>query len=261
MCDAGEDRASQQIHTECQNLFPTTVPTHLRNAGQHQQGRVQPTKPSMIPSLRITEIYHSIQGESTYAGLPCVFVRLTRCSLRCSWCDTTYAFHGGTDMTINQICSRVDSYKTPLVEITGGEPLDQPGVVPLVQRLCNEGYKVLVETSGARDITPLDNRAHIIMDIKCPGSHMTNAMCWSNISAIQLKDEVKFVIMDRTDYDWAVAVIEKHALDSRCPILFSPVFGVLDPQTLSEWVLHDCIKVRVQIQLHKYIWSPQAQGV
>lgn len=218
----------------------------------------------MLPSrekMRITEIYHSIQGESTYVGLPCVFVRLTGCSLRCSWCDTAYAFHGGTDMPIDHICERVQSYDTALVEITGGEPLDQPDVFPLVQRLCNEGYEVLIETSGAIDITPLDTRAHVIMDVKCPASSMTKYMYWENLNAIQLKDEVKFVLADRTDYEWAISVIDDYRLGSRCPILFSPVFGILEPQILSDWVLHDRLKVRVQLQLHKYIWDPQAQGV
>ena len=164
-------------------------------------------------------------------------------------------------MTIDHICEQVRSYDTALIEITGGEPLDQPEVVPLVQRLCNEGYEVLIETSGAIDISPLDTRAHVILDVKCPGSHMTQYMRWENLRIIKLKDEVKFVIVDRADYDWAVSVIEEHQLGGRCPILFSPVFGILDPQILSDWVLQDRLKVRVQLQLHKYIWDPQAQGV
>ncbi|HHZ83272.1 MAG TPA: radical SAM protein [Nitrospirales bacterium] len=211
--------------------------------------------------MQITEIYHSIQGESTYVGLPCVFIRLTGCSLRCSWCDTTYAFHGGTEMPIDYICEQVRSYGTTLVEITGGEPLDQPEVIPLVARLCDEGYEVLIETSGAIDITPLDTRSHVIMDVKCPASGMIKYMYWENLSVIKLKDEVKFVITDRRDYDWAVSAIEEHQLDGRCPILFSPVFGVLEPHILSDWVLQDRLKVRVQLQLHKYIWDPQTQGV
>lgn len=212
-------------------------------------------------TMRITEIYHSIQGESTYVGLPCVFVRLTGCSLRCSWCDTAYAFHGGTDMTIDHICEQVRSYDTALVEITGGEPLDQPEVFPLVERLCNEGFEVLIETSGTIDITPLDAKAHVIMDLKCPASNMDKFVYWENISAIKLKDEIKFVIADRADYDWAVSVIGEYGLSGRCPILFSPVFGTLEPQILSDWVLQDRLKVRIQLQLHKYIWDPQAQGV
>ncbi len=211
--------------------------------------------------MQITEIYHSIQGESTYAGLPCVFIRLTGCSLRCSWCDTTYAFHGGTEMSIDQICSQILSYSPTLVEITGGEPLDQPEVLSLIERLCNEGYEVLIETSGAIDITPLDARAHVILDVKCPGSNMTTFMHWENINALKLKDQVKFVLADRADYEWAVSIIDKHQLDGRCPILFSPVFGVLESKILSAWVLQDRLKVRVQLQLHKYIWDPKTQGV
>ena len=211
--------------------------------------------------MRVTEIYKSIQGESTYAGRPCVFVRLTGCSLRCSWCDTAYAFYGGSDMTIDQISERVRSYGTALVEITGGEPLDQPETVLLVQCLCDEGYEVLIETSGAIDITPLDSKAHIILDVKCPRSKMEKFMKWDNLYVIKLKDQVKFVIADRSDYDWAVSVIESYGLGDRCPILFSPVFGVLDPKILSDWVLRDRLEVRVQLQLHKFIWDPQAQGV
>jgi len=164
-------------------------------------------------------------------------------------------------MPIDHICEQVRSYGTTLVEITGGEPLDQPEVIPLVARLCDEGYEVLIETSGAIDITPLDTRSHVIMDVKCPASGMIKYMYWENLSVIKLKDEVKFVITDRRDYDWAVSVIEEYQLDGRCPILFSPVFGVLEPHILSDWVLQDRLKVRVQLQLHKYIWDPQTQGV
>ena len=164
-------------------------------------------------------------------------------------------------MTIDHICEQVRSYDTALVEITGGEPLDQADVFPLVQRLCNEEYEVLIETSGAIDITPLDTRAHVIMDVKCPASNMAKFIYWGNLNSIQLKDEVKFVLADRADYDWAVAVIADYGLGSRCPILFSPAFGILEPHVLSDWVLQDRLKVRVQLQLHKYIWDPQAQGV
>jgi len=164
-------------------------------------------------------------------------------------------------MTIDQICTQVLSYSPALVEITGGEPLDQPEVLSLVERLCNEGHEVLIETSGAIDITPLDARAHVILDVKCPGSNMTNFMYWDNINALKLKDQVKFVLADRADYEWAVSIIDEHQLDGRCPILFSPVFGVLESKILSDWVLQDRLKVRVQLQLHKYIWNPQTQGV
>ncbi len=211
--------------------------------------------------LRVSEIYLSIQGESTYVGLPCVFVRLTGCSLRCSWCDTTHAFYGGTEMTITEVCEQVQSQGTTLVEITGGEPLDQPEAILLVERLCNLDYDVLIETSGAKDIAPLDDRAHVILDVKCPGSKMTEHMHWKNLSEVKLKDEMKFVIADRIDYDWAVSILRYYRLIGRCPVLFSPVFGTLEPHALTEWVLHDHLDVRVQLQLHKYIWDPQAQGV
>tara|TARA_B100000315_G_C14593217_1_gene597115 strand:- start:5719 stop:6213 length:495 start_codon:yes stop_codon:yes gene_type:complete len=164
-------------------------------------------------------------------------------------------------MTIDHICERIHSYKTVLVEITGGEPLDKPEVIPLIERLCNDGNTVLIETSGTIDITPIDARAHVIMDVKCPGSGMTKYMNWENINALQCKDEVKFVIADRADYDWAISVIEQYEIDGRCPILFSPVFGVLKPSILSDWILQSSLKVRVQLQIHKYIWSPLAKGV
>ncbi len=211
--------------------------------------------------LRVTEIFHSIQGESTYAGLPCTFIRLTGCPLRCAWCDTAYAFYGGTDMTLNEIMAKVRTWACSLVEVTGGEPIHQPEVFPLISRLCDEGYTVLIETSGAIDITPVDRRAHIILDVKCPGSGMTDRMCWDNLPRLTAKDEVKFVIKDRADYDWACSVITRHNLGRRCPILFTPVFGELDPRRLAEWVLADKLPVRFQIQLHKYIWAPDMRGV
>ncbi len=161
------------------------------------------TVPSNIPqsSLRVTEIFHSIQGESTFAGQPCVFVRLTGCPLRCSWCDTAYAFHGGTDMSLDAVLEQVNSYACPLIEVTGGEPLSQPTALELIARLCNERFEVLVETSGAIDISPVDARAKIIMDIKCPGSEMEARMRWDNLQHIASKDQIKFVISDRRDYD------------------------------------------------------------
>jgi len=211
--------------------------------------------------LQVSEIYKSIQGESTYAGLPCVFVRLTGCSLRCSWCDTTHAFHGGSAMTIQQITQNISTYNTSLIEITGGEPLDQPEAIPLVKFLCDQGYDVLVETSGAIDITPLDSKAHIILDLKCPGSHMTSRMEWNNLMHLKPKDQVKFVILNRFDYEWALSIISKYALNDLCEILFAPVFGELDPKVLCEWVLGDSLQVRVQLQLHKFIWDSNAHGV
>ncbi len=211
--------------------------------------------------MRVTEIFHSIQGESSYAGQPCVFVRLTGCPLRCAWCDTAYAFHGGTEMTQDQVLAAVRAYGCPLVEVTGGEPLHQPEAVPLIAALCDEGYEVLVETSGAITIEPVDRRAHVILDLKCPGSGMTDRTDWGNVDRLGAKDEVKFVIKDRADYDWAVSVLRQHRLDARCTVLFGPVFGELDPRQLAEWILADRLPVRFQLQLHKYVWAPDMRGV
>ena len=211
--------------------------------------------------LFVTEIFHSIQGESTFAGQPCVFVRLTGCRLRCTWCDTPYAFSGGTRMTVDAIIQEVQRVQTPLVEITGGEPLDQPETLGLISRLCDHRFTVLLETSGAIDIAPVDPRAHVILDVKCPGSGMTDRMHWANLECLTEKDEAKFVIKDRFDYDWAVDVVNRHQLSDRCTVLFSPVFGELSLQSLAEWILQNRLPVRFQIQLHKYIWDPQMRGV
>ncbi len=211
--------------------------------------------------MRITEIFHSIQGESSYAGQPCVFVRLTGCPLRCTWCDTDYAFYGGQDCSIDEILAKVQTYGCRLVEVTGGEPLAQPESLPLIARLCDAGYTVLLETSGAIDIAPVDPRAHIILDVKCPGSGMTERMHWPNLAALTAKDEAKFVLTDRADYEWAKEILTRHHLAGRCSVLFSPVFGSLDLRKLSEWILADRLPVRFQLQLHKDIWAPDMRGV
>lgn len=211
--------------------------------------------------MRVTEIFHSIQGESSYAGQPCVFVRLTGCPLRCTWCDTEYAFYGGTEQPIEQILAKIDSYGCQLVEVTGGEPLAQPETFPLITGLCDRGYQVLIETSGAIDIAPVDRRAHIILDVKCPGSGMTDRMYWPNLNQLTMKDEAKFVLADRKDYDWARQTIAQYELTGRCPVLMSPVFGSLEPRLLAEWVLADRLPVRFQLQLHKIIWAPDMRGV
>jgi 7-carboxy-7-deazaguanine synthase len=211
--------------------------------------------------MRITEIFFSIQGESSYAGLPCVFVRLTGCPLRCGWCDTAYAFYGGTERSLESVLSEVEQYDCRLVEITGGEPLAQSEVHPLITALADRGYTVLIETSGAIDIAPVDRRAILIMDLKCPGSGMEDRNRWSNIPLLKARDEVKFVIRDRADYDWAVTIVERYNLSDRQRILFSPVFGELEPQHLAEWMLSDRVPVRFQLQLHKLIWDPAARGV
>ena len=211
--------------------------------------------------MRVTEIFHSIQGESTFAGRPCAFVRLTGCPLRCAWCDSEYTFYGGADVSLDDVLAKVRAFGCRLVEVTGGEPLHQPEAFTLIERLCAEGLEVLVETSGAIDISPVDTRAHIIMDVKCPGSGMSDRMDWKNLDRVAGKDEVKFVLKDRSDYEFARAIVQKHTLTGRCPVLFSPSFGELDPRQLSEWVLADRLPVRVQLQLHKFIWDPQTRGV
>jgi 7-carboxy-7-deazaguanine synthase len=217
--------------------------------------------------LRVTEIFHSIQGESTWAGLPCTFVRLTGCPLRCVWCDTAYAFHGGERMTLDAIVARVEEIGTPLVELTGGEPLAHPGAFRLARRLLDRGHTVLVETSGAVDIAPLDARAHRIMDLKCPGSGEEGRNLWANLEHLGPADELKFVLADRADYEWARDVIGSRALAARLAsgslraIHFSPVWDRLELPELAAWILEDRLPVRCQIQLHKVIWGANVPGV
>jgi len=212
--------------------------------------------------LTVNEIFHSVQGESTYAGRPCVFVRLTACDLRCSWCDTPYAFHEGRKMTLDEVLDAVEAYGCPLVEVTGGEPLLQREVYPLMQALLDRGKTVLVETGGHRSIAGIPAAVVIVMDVKCPGSGEAEQTCWENLDRLPASAEVKFVVKDRADYEYARDVLARHALDRRvAAVHFSPVHGTLDPRTLSEWVLADRLPVRVQLQLHKYIWSPETRGV
>lgn len=219
------------------------------------------------PFLRITEIFHSIQGESTWAGVPCTFVRLTGCPLRCVWCDTEYAFHGGEKMTIDAIVERVREIGTPVVEVTGGEPLAHRNAFALVERLLDEGFTVLVETSGAFDVAPLDARAHRIMDLKCPGSGETERNLWSNLDHLGPRDEIKFVVADRADYEWARSVIRDRGLDERVragtlrALLFSPVWNAVDWQDLAQWILDDRLPARFQLQLHKLVWGANVPGV
>ena len=213
-------------------------------------------------TLVIHEIYASIQGESTFAGLPCTFVRTTGCNLRCSWCDTPQAFHGGTRMPRSEVLARALALKTPLVELTGGEPLLQPAVLPLMRELCDAGRTVLVETSGEADVAGVDPRVHKIMDLKCPGSGEGHRNRWSNLEHIGPRDEIKFVLADRADYEWMRATIAERRLSERTPnLLASTVFGRLPPRDLVGWVLEDGLPVRVQLQMHKYVWAPDATGV
>jgi len=212
-------------------------------------------------TLNISEIFYSIQGESTHAGLPCTFIRLTACDLRCVWCDTEYAFDGGERMTLDAVMKKVDQFGCRLVEITGGEPLLQDGVHDLIGRLCDAGYELLVETGGHLDIGPVDERATVIMDIKCPGSRMAEKNRWDNLQALKPKDEVKFVIADRGDYEWARTVVQDRFAGASQTILFSPVFEEVENVRLSEWILEDQLPVRFQVQLHKYIWEPSRRGV
>ncbi|MGD9903803.1 MAG: radical SAM protein [Vicinamibacterales bacterium] len=212
--------------------------------------------------LTINEIFHSIQGESSYAGQPCVFVRLTACDLRCVWCDSAYAFHEGGRRSVEDVVAEVRAYGCPLVEVTGGEPLLQPDVYPLMAGLHEAGLRVLVETGGHRSLADLPAYATAIMDVKCPGSGEAARHDAGNFARLRPHDEVKFVVRDRADYDYAAAVIAREALVGKvAAIHLSPVHGVLDPKTLSEWVLADRLPVRVQLQVHKYIWGADVRGV
>ena len=217
---------------------------------------------SKFDTLVIHEIYRSIQGESTFAGLPCAFVRTTGCNLRCVWCDTTQAFHGGRRMRREDVLATALSFSTPLVEVTGGEPLLQPAVLPLLTELCDAERTVLIETSGEADVSAVDKRVHKIMDLKCPASGESHRNRWSNLEHIGPGDEIKFVLVDRTDYEWMREVIHARQLPSRTPkLLASTVYGRLAPRDLVAWVLQDALPVRVQLQMHKYIWGPGATGV
>jgi 7-carboxy-7-deazaguanine synthase len=212
--------------------------------------------------LTINEIFYSIQGESTYAGKPCVFVRLTGCDLRCSWCDTPYAFHEGRKMSIDEVLQEVDRYGSPLVEVTGGEPLLQSDVYPLMERLLEGGRTVLLETGGQVDVSRVPRAVVKVMDVKCPGSGEADKNDWGNIDRLGSRDQVKFVIKDRLDYEFSRDLVKRHALDRRCAaVLFSPVHGVMDPKALSEWILQDRLPVRIQLQIHKHIWGPEVRGV
>jgi len=212
--------------------------------------------------LTINEIFYSIQGESTFAGRPCVFVRLTACDLRCSWCDTPYAFHEGRKRSLDDVLAEVDAYGCSLVEVTGGEPLLQEEVYPLMRRLLDAGRTVLLETGGHHSTARVPEPVVTILDVKCPGSGEAHRNDWTNLERLRSHDEVKFVIKDRADYEFARNVVRRQDLATRAAaVLFSPVHGVLEPRTMSEWILADSLPVRLQLQIHKYVWDPETRGV
>lgn len=220
------------------------------------------TNPERAKTLTVNEIYHSIQGESTWAGEPCVFVRLTFCDLRCTYCDTEYAFYEGRKTPLDEIVSAVTAFRCPLVEVTGGEPLLQKNVLPLMTMLADADHTVLLETSGAHDISGVDSRVHRIVDLKTPGSGECARNLFSNMEHLTERDEVKCVIGSRKDYEWSREQVAKFRLNERCrAVLFSPIFGRIDPREIVEWILSDRLPVRFQLQMHKFIWTPAARGV
>ena len=213
-------------------------------------------------TLKINEVYSSIQGESSWAGWPCVFVRLTACDLRCTYCDTAYAFYDGKKRLVADILAEVLALDCPMVEVTGGEPLLQKNVLPLMTQLCDAGKTVLIETSGAHDISKIDVRVHRIMDLKTPSSGECARNLWSNIEHLAKRDEVKFVIGSREDYEWSREQVRTHSLAEKCGcVLFSPIFGKIEPREIVDWIIADKLPVRFQLQMHKFIWPPMQRGV
>ena len=223
--------------------------------------RVAPLAHKPVGSLLVHEVYRSVQGESTFQGLPCVFIRTAVCDLRCVWCDTPHAFTQGRVWSLDDLLAKVRDYDTPIVEITGGEPLVQPEIIPLMSRLCDLDYKVLLETGGHRDLADVDHRVHIIMDLKCPDSGEEAANLWPNVDLLKPGDEIKFVIASPRDYAWAEDVIREHHLTDRVNVLLSPAYGAVAPVHLAEWLLASGLNARMQLQLHKYVWDPKARGV
>ena len=211
--------------------------------------------------LKINEIYYSIQGESSYTGLPCIFIRLTYCNLRCTYCDSEYTFHDGEDMTINEIMAKIKQYKCNLVEVTGGEPLFQKGCIELLQKLIDSKYNVLLETSGSLSIENVPKKVINIIDFKCPSSNMKKKNYWENLEFIKEKDEIKFVIGDKEDYEWVKRKINEYNLTSKCIVLMSPVYKEIESKTIINWILNDNLDVKFQIQLHKNIWENETRGV
>jgi 7-carboxy-7-deazaguanine synthase len=236
-------------------MLPADVPPDARH-------RLAPLAGLRPGELLVHEIYLSIQGESTFAGLPCVFLRTTTCDLRCAWCDTPHAFVEGARVARAAVRDRVLGFGCPLVEVTGGEPLLQPDVLPLMADLCDAGKTVLLETSGAHDIAPVDPRVHVIMDLKCPDSGEADRNRWANLAALKPTDEVKFVLASRRDWEWAAAAIREHRLDERFTCLVSTAFREAKPADMVDWLLASGLhRVRFQLQMHKYVWDPAARGV
>ena len=212
-------------------------------------------------SLKVNEIYYSIQGESTHVGRPCIFIRLTYCNLRCTYCDTEYAFYEGKDIEIPEIMAEIKQWNCNLVEVTGGEPLFQDECIDLLNELTNQNYEVLLETGGSLSISDVPKEIVRIVDFKCPSSGMEKKNLWSIVNDLQPHDEVKFVIGDREDFDWAKEMLNKYSLNEKCSILFSPTFGKIDPSLIVEWILEGDIPVRMQLQMHKHIWESEGKGV
>ena len=212
-------------------------------------------------SLKVNEIYYSIQGESTHVGRPCIFIRLTYCNLRCTYCDTEYAFYVGKDIEIPEIIAEIKQWNCYLVEVTGGEPLFQDECIDLLNELTNQNYEVLLETGGSLSISDVPKEIVRIVDFKCPSSGMAKKNLWSIVNDLQPHDEVKFVIGDREDFDWAKEMLNKYSLNEKCSILFSPTFGKIDPSLIVEWILEGDIPVRMQLQMHKHIWESEGKGV
>ena len=212
-------------------------------------------------ALKVNEIYYSIQGESTHVGRPCIFIRLTYCNLRCTYCDTEYAFYEGKDIEIPEIMAKIKQWNCNLVEVTGGEPLFQDECIDLLNELTNQNYEVLLETGGSLSISDVPIEIVRIVDFKCPSSGMEKKNLWSIVNDLQPHDEVKFVIGDREDFDWAKEMLNKYSLNEKCSILFSPTFGKIDPSLIVEWILEGDIPVRMQLQMHKLIWESERKGV
>ena len=247
----------------CEPERPLSLPTPPTVVPPPRDHRLKPLQGKEAGTVVVHEVYRSLQGEGIQAGLPCVFVRLTACHLRCSYCDTPHAFHRGEAVGLEGLVDRTLALARPgdLIEVTGGEPLLQDEALPLMARLADSGHEVLLETSGACDIGPVDPRVRIILDLKTPGSGEASANRWENLARLKPADEVKVVVCDREDFDWAVGKIREHRLLERCPVLLAPAFGRVSAAELADWILESGLPIRLQVQLHKQLWGPDARGV